>query len=167
MEQSDLPACGALLAARHVRDSERLPAMAEALKSPRVATDAVRAATSGHRKDSVVAVTDGEIVGFLSGERMLLPPDFYVSLYIEHHSTDIGILGHAADAGVDTTDIYRRMYATLAGEWVRAGFFAHAVHIAPGDADLQEAWVSLGFGRKTTAAVRPTGPVETTGGRLF
>lgn len=160
LEQSDIAACGALLAARHVRDSERLPAMNEALRDPRTAAEAVRNEAFGPRRDAVVAVADGEVTGFLSGERMLLPPDFYVSLYIEHHSVSMGNLGHAVAAGADATDIYRRMYATLSAEWVRAGFFAHAIHIAPGDADVQEAWVSLGFGRKTTAAVRPTGPVD-------
>ncbi|MEP6871127.1 MAG: GNAT family N-acetyltransferase, partial [Anaerolineaceae bacterium] len=63
--------------------------------------------------------------------------------------------------GIDTTDAYRRMYAALAGEWVRCGFFCHAINVPAGNAQVQEAWVSLGFGRKTTAAVRSTAPVET------
>lgn len=161
LQQPDIPACGTLLAARHTRDSARLPAMTATLADPRVAAEAVRKEAFGHRKDAVVAVIDDQIVGFLTGERMLLPPDFYVSLYIEHHSASIGNLGHATAAGSDTTDIYRRMYAALSADWIRAGFFAHAVHISPGDMDVQEAWLSLGFGRKTTAAVRPTGVVET------
>ncbi len=167
IEQSDIPACGALLAARHVRDSERLPAMTESLKSPATAAVAVQGEAFGSRKDSVVAVREGEVVGFLAGERMLLPPDLYVSLYIEHHSASIGNLAHAVAPDFDATDMYRRMYSALAGEWIRNGYFSHTVHIAPGDADVQEAWVSLGFGRKTTAAVRPTGPVETTEGPTF
>jgi len=167
IEQSDIPACGALLAARHLRDSERLPAMNGAFRSPEAAAAAVQAEAVGRRTDAVVAVSDGEVVGFLAGQRMLLPPDFYVSLYIEHHSVQIGNLGHAVAAGVDTTDVYRRMYASLAGEWVRGGFFAHAINVPAGDAEVQEAWVSLGFGRKTTAAVRPTGPVETTSARAL
>ena len=165
LEQSDLPACGALLAARHTRDSQRLPAMNEALRSPQFAAVAVKKEAFGPRVDAVVAVRDGEVVGFLAGQRMLLPPDFYVSLYVEHHSAQIGTLGHAVAAGIDTTDVYRRMYAVLSGEWVRAGFFAHAISLPAGDGEVQEAWVSLGFGRKTTAAVRPTGPVETTSAR--
>ena len=167
LEQSDIPVCGALLAARHARDSQRLPAMAETLRSPQVAAAAVQKEALGRRIDAVVAVNDGEVVGFLAGQRMLLPPDFYVSLYIEHHSVQIGNLGHAVAAGIDTTDAYRRMYAALAGEWVRGGFFAHAINVPAGDAQVQEAWVSLGFGRKTTAAVRSTGPVETTSTRLL
>lgn len=163
LEVADIPACGALLAARHTLDSRRLPAMSEALKDPKAAAEAVRGEAFGPRKDAVAAISEGELVGFLAGERMLLPPGFYVSLYIEHHSVQVGNLAHSVAAGVDTTDIYRRMYAALSAEWVRAGFFAHAISIPAGDGDVQEAWVSLGFGRKTTAAVRPTGPVEMTG----
>jgi GNAT superfamily N-acetyltransferase len=44
--------------------------------------------------------------------------------------------------------------------FVARGLFVHRVHILP-DADVQEAWVSLGFGRYLTAAVRDTAlPVD-------
>lgn len=160
LETSDIPACGRLLAERHARDFARVPSLSPQLRDPEFATARMNEGLPNPRIDSAVAVQDGVVVGFLFGERILLPPDYYASLYIEHHSAVIPVTGHAVSASVAATVVYRDLYAFLAQRWVAAGFFAHTCHIVPGDADVQEAWLSLGFGRKTTAAVRPTGPVE-------
>jgi GNAT superfamily N-acetyltransferase len=90
---------------------------------------------------------------------MLLPPDAFASQFIEPHSISMPVQGHAAAAGHDTTAIYRALYSWLAERWIVDGFFVHNAHITPGDAEVQEAWVSLGFGRKLTCGVRDTGPV--------
>ena len=47
----------------------------------------------------------------------------------------------------------------MAARWVAEGFFTHRVALPAGDAEAQEAWVTLGFGRYLTAAVRPTDAV--------
>lgn len=159
LETADIPACGQLLAERHARDAARVPALDLRLLDPGFATGRLAEGLPNPRLDSAVAVQDGAIVGFLFGERMLLPPDYYASLYIEHHSAVIPVTGHAVSVMADAATVYRDLYTYLAERWVGAGFFAHTVHVVPGDVDVQEAWVSLGFGRKITAAVRPTGPV--------
>jgi GNAT superfamily N-acetyltransferase len=64
--------------------------------------------------------------------------------------------GHAVAASADATAVYRALYGELAAEWARDGFYVHAAHIVPGDAELQEAWVNLGFGRGTVCATRET-----------
>lgn len=160
LESGDIPACGKLLAARHGRDAARVPALEPRLLDPDFATERLAEGLPNPRLDSAVAVQDGAVVGFLFGERMLLPPDYYASLYIEHHSAVIPVTGHAVAAHVDATVVYRDLYAYLAERWIAVGFFAHSVSVVAGDAETQEAWLSLGFGRKTTAAVRPTVPVE-------
>jgi GNAT superfamily N-acetyltransferase len=128
--------------------------------------DATRAhletAAANRRMSKVVAERDGRLVGFLFGEEQLFPPDHFASQYIPPQSADIGVDGHAVALDESVTDVYRAMYAALADDFVRRGLFTHRVHIVP-DADVQEAWVTLGFGRHLTAATRDTSlPVDGT-----
>ena len=157
-EQADLPACADLFAARHRRDRERLPMLASALATPAGASALLAKAGASPRAMRVVAERDGRIAGFLSGEEMLFPPDHFASQFIRPQSADMGVDGHAVAEDEDSTEVYRAMYASLAERFVARGLFVHRVHIVP-DAAVQEAWVSLGFGRQLTAAVRDTAPV--------
>jgi GNAT superfamily N-acetyltransferase len=108
---------------------------------------------SNPRSEGAVAMANGVAVGFMFGERMLLPPSDFASQYIPPHSISIGIEYHAA-IGAPALDVYRALYADLAARWVADGFFTHRVAIPAGDAEDQEAWVTLGFGRYLTAATR-------------
>jgi GNAT superfamily N-acetyltransferase len=95
---------------------------------------------------------------------MTFSPTEYPSMFIPPHSISIPVYGHAVEAGEPQFPVYRAMYAELAASWVRRGFFDHQVHIFTGDPELQEAWVTLGFGRHTTSGVRPVStPVDGTG----
>ena len=107
-------------------------------------------------KAEPLAKIGGKVVGFLIGERQLHPPRGYFSYFFEPYSTAIPYHGHAVAPDADAVAVTRALYGALAEAWVRRGFFIHAVRIPAGDADLQEAWMSLGFGRKATCAVRPT-----------
>jgi GNAT superfamily N-acetyltransferase len=107
--------------------------------------------------DGVVAERDGSLVGFMFGEEMLFAPDHFASQYIPPQSADIGVDSHGVATGEDLLDVYRAMYAELASHWVGRGLFTQRVHIVP-DVEVQEAWVTLGFGRHLTAAVRETAP---------
>ncbi len=158
-EARDIAPAAALLAARHQRDRKRLPMLAAALESPAAWTPGLEAMTVNRRADGAVADQDREVVGFLVGERMLLPPDAFASKFVPPHSINLPVDGHAAAHGRDLTTIYRVMYGLLATRWVAEGFFVHTSAIVPGDADMQEAWVAIGFGRELTAATRGTGPV--------
>lgn len=154
-EARDADACAALLAARHRRDRERVWHLAAALEAPSACRPAIDDLLASPRADGVVAIDAGEVRGFLFGERMLLPPGDFASLFVPPHSIAMPIQGHAVAEPSAAPIMYRAMYAQLAETWTGAGLFTHRVSIPPGDADMQEAWVALGFGRYLTAATRP------------
>ncbi len=144
-----------LLAARLRSGHERLPFIDSALGSPAAVRDFVTALQANPFADGVVAEAAGQPVGFLFGQRMLMAPTVMESLFVPPHSISIPVEGHAIAESADATVVYREMYRHLAAAWVREGFFLHRAAILAGDADEQEAWVSLGFGRAMTAATRP------------
>ena len=163
MQTQDIPVAAMLLAARHARDRTRLPILARALAEPSGCQPLLVSALANPRNLGFVAEQAGDVIGYVIGEKNLLPPDHFASQFIPPHSGSIGIEGHAAAAGADTTVVYRALYRELADAWVRSGFFTHRWQITPGDADVAEAVVSLGFGRHSVAATRDTAkPVETT-----
>ena len=73
-------------------------------------------------------------------------------------SAQLGYSNHAAKAGLEH-EVYREMYAALAAEFVSRGFFDHIAYVAPQDRAVEEALLSLGFGRTLTAAMRGVEPV--------
>jgi GNAT superfamily N-acetyltransferase len=159
-EERDIEPAAALLAARQRRDRKRLPMLAARFEDAAACAETVRDLARNPRVLGAVAEAKGQVVGFLFGEQMLFPPDALPSKWIEPHSISMPNEGHAAAESADVTAAYRAMYGWLAERWVAGGFFWHTTHIVPGDLEVQEAWVSLGFGRKLTAATRGTGPVE-------
>ncbi len=157
-DPSDALALAGLLAQRHRRDLARLPQLRTDLAEPSAWRGMVEGLLQNRRADTVVAVRGETPIAFLGGERMLLSPADFASQFIPPHSVQVGLEGHATADGEDALPLYRAMYAVLARAWVEAGFFTHRVAVVPGDADLQEAWVTLGFGRYMSAATRPTAP---------
>lgn len=155
-DPGDAAALAGLLAQRHRRDTARVAALTTRFNEPSAWRPMVDGFLASPRSDTAVAVRGQTPVAFLSGERMLLSPADFASQFIPPHSVQIGIEGHAAADGEQSLPLYRALYAALARPWVDAGFFTHRVAIVPGDAELQEAWVTLGFGRYMTAATRPT-----------
>lgn len=149
-------AAGRLLAARHAADRRRLPVLTAKLEDPGACAAEVASLLRRKRTSGAMARRHGDVVGFLFGEAMLFAPNQHPYQYIHPHSIEIPVLGHAAAQGEDALSVYRALYAFMAARWVRDGFFAHRTYIVPGDAELQEAWVSLGFGRHTTCATRDT-----------
>lgn len=55
--------------------------------------------------------------------------------------------------------LYRALYAHLAGDLVADGFLEFGVGVAVGERDAHDAWVSLGFGRNFTLALRGVEPL--------
>ena len=154
----DLEACALLLAARHARDSARLAFLEPELATPGGAKQALEPLFGNGRANGAIAERNGAPVGFLLGERQLLPPNDMASLFIPPHSISVPVEGHAVAEGEDAVAVYRALYADLAGPWAMEGFFTQRIAIPAGDSEVQEAWVSLGFGRYLTAATRPTAP---------
>ncbi|MGH2634078.1 MAG: hypothetical protein ACRDG3_11765, partial [Tepidiformaceae bacterium] len=160
-EPGDLGPAARLLAARHRRDRARLPVLRADMEDDGTCRVIVERLAGNARANGVVANSaGGEVIGFLFGEKMTLAPTAFNSMYVPPHSIAIGVDAHAVASEADPTTIYRSMYASLAEQWVKGGFFEHETHIVAGDRAVEEAWVNLGFGRGTTAAVRGTGPVE-------
>jgi GNAT superfamily N-acetyltransferase len=77
-------------------------------------------------------------------------------------SAGLGYTNHAAVGGLEH-EVYREMYAVLARDFVERGYFDHNVYIAPRDRAVEEAFVSLGFGRTLTAGMRGVEPVDGAG----
>lgn len=157
---ADLDAAAELLAARHRRDRARIPHLDVRLEDPAAAQGLVGALFENPRARGAIAESGGRQVGFLFGEQMLFAPTEMASLFVPPHSISMPVEGHAVAEGHDPVAVYRALYGALAAEWVDAGFFVHRCAIPAGDAGVQEAWVSLGFGRAMTAATRTTAPVE-------
>ncbi|MEO8540752.1 MAG: GNAT family N-acetyltransferase [bacterium] len=163
LDPSDAQRCAELLAARHERDFARLGHLEPALREASGWRPLIEPLLANPRADGVAAVRGPELVGFLIGERMLLPPNDFASQFIPPRSIQIGLEGHAVAAGEDSLAVYRAMYAVLARPWVDAGFFTHRAAIVAGDSEAQEAWLTLGFGRYMSAATRDTAtPVPVT-----
>ncbi|MEO9254354.1 MAG: hypothetical protein ABI305_02355, partial [Tepidiformaceae bacterium] len=159
-ELDDLEPAGVLLAARQKRDRVRLPMLSVGLESPTACTQLLEPLLRSPRSAGVVALNGSTLVGFLFGEKMTLAPNELAAMFFAPHSISMPIHGHAAAETSDATAVYRALYGELAGRWARNGFFVHMTHITPGDPELQEAWVALGFGRGNTCAVRDTSPVS-------
>lgn len=161
---SDIPAAAILLRDRHRRDASRIPAPSTALLDLPAAEEAVRALQRNPHVAGRAAERDGLVVGFMLAYRLMPSPLDFDAQFVPPHSISVPVEGHALAAGEDATEVYRALYASLAAEWVAAGFFVHRWAIPAGDAEVQEALVSLGFGRYLTAAVRSTHlPVEPAG----
>ncbi|MFN0144937.1 MAG: GNAT family N-acetyltransferase [Dehalococcoidia bacterium] len=150
----DTAAAAGLLAARLAEGHARVPFIDPALGLPAAVEGFVRGLVANPFADGVIAEAGGEALGFLFGQRMLIPPTEMAALFVPPHSISIPVEGHAVAAASDPTVVYREMYRHLAAQWVRDGYFIHRTAILAGHADEQEAWVSLGFGRAMTAATR-------------
>jgi predicted GNAT superfamily acetyltransferase len=119
------------------------------------ACEALLAETLDHGGEGLVAASAGGVDAFLLGERQLHAPRSYLSYFFEPYEIAIPVHGHAVAADADAHALTRELYAHAAERWVADGFFAHGVRVAAGDTGLDEAWLSLGFGRKVTCGWRP------------
>ncbi|MBK9613118.1 GNAT family N-acetyltransferase [Candidatus Amarobacter glycogenicus] len=153
-DRSDLPACAELLAARYRDHAKRLPAIEPSLLEASGCQPLIQYLLGNPRGDSRIAEIDGKLAGFLIGARMSLPPNDFASQFVPPQSISIPVEGHAVAAGIDALPVYVALYADLAATWAADGFFHHRAAIPAGDPELQDIWVTLGFGRFLTAATR-------------
>jgi GNAT superfamily N-acetyltransferase len=159
----DLPAAAQLLAAaqRRVQDSSP-PGLRLGIRyvDSAACRMAIEQLVASARASAVVAETSGRVCGFLCGEKQLFAPEDFASIYAEPRSTNVPLHGHAVDGDVEAESVYEAMYAALATRWVADGFFIHNVAVTALDAHVLDAWLPLGFGRKSVCAVRPTARLE-------
>jgi GNAT superfamily N-acetyltransferase len=133
-----LDGAAALLAARHARHREverLLPA------------DVDFRAEIGKERDElpgVVAISGGEVVGYLLGKRREDKIGAHVWSYVA---------GHA----VEDPELTRDLYAAAAGAWVEAGLTRHFFYV-PAIPELVDPWFRLSFGASSALAMRETSP---------
>ena len=102
------------------------------------------------RVPGVVALEDDLPAGFVlsllvsnRGERMAYVPDF----------------AHGAEIGREY-ELYRRMYAEIADDWLASGCFVHGITLYPNNQAATAAWFSLGFGLVVMDALRVVNTAE-------
>ncbi len=156
----DIEGCAALLAGRHARDRARLPALPPRFEQPSECEALVREIFAGDRVSGAAAEREGTLAGFVIGQRNLHAQDGFAAQFDGNRTVHIPSAGHAVAPGEDMAAIYNALYATLAEQWTDEGFFTHGVALSHGDNGLNEAWNLLGFGGKTTLAVRDTRPLD-------
>lgn len=93
---------------------------------------------------SVAALREGQLVGYLAAPAPR-PPGDGVSIKAAMHAT--------ADEG--RRDIYRRLYAHLAGELTKIGGFTHTIAVNCSDRTTVGAWFELGFGVDQVKGIQP------------
>lgn len=155
---SHLDAAASLLAERHQRDREHDPRFPIAYEIPPACRTLVEQASAPDDAYGVIASSAGEIIGFAIMAPFLAQPTHMTAAFFPPRCTNLGYSAHAAKAGAEH-DVYREMYAAISGHFVEHGFFDHNVYISPADAAVEQAFVSLGFGRTVTAALRGIDPV--------
>jgi GNAT superfamily N-acetyltransferase len=139
----DVPAAGALLAARHRAHRLNCPLLSPRYENDSVATAEVAAAFAQPGASGAVALGDGDIAGFVLGAPKDSPvwgPNIWVD---------------AAGQAAAEPELVRDMYGLAAARWVQESRDAHYVLVPASDEDLLGAWYRLGFGQQQAHAVRP------------
>jgi ribosomal protein S18 acetylase RimI-like enzyme len=154
---SHIEDCARLLAGRHQRDRSRHHFLPEAFTSPAATRPLIETALSEANR-GVVALRNGEVIGYLMGGPIQAPVTTMSAQFTPARGLMIGYEKHAvaseADAGA-----YRPLYAALSEHFVRAGYHEHCIYVSASDPAVNEVWSSLGFGRQVVAAVRPVDPL--------
>ena len=137
-EDDHLDGAAALLAARHARHREVEPLLPAEVD--------FRAEIEKERDElpGVVALSGGEVVGYLLGKRREDKVGAHVWSYVA---------GHA----VEDPELTRDLYAAAAGAWVEAGLTRHFFYV-PAIPELVDPWFRLSFGASSALAMRETSP---------
>ena len=139
----DIPAAGALLAARHRAHRLSCPLLSPRYEHDVAATAEVAAAFALPGASGAVALQGENIAGFVLGAPKDSPvwgPNVWVDA--------------AGQAAVEP-ELVRDMYGLAAARWVQESRSAHYVLVPATDKDLLRAWYRLGFGQQQAHAVRP------------
>jgi GNAT superfamily N-acetyltransferase len=143
LQAGDIPAAGALLAARHRNHRLSCPLLASRYEHEAAAAAEVAAAFALPEASGAVAVRDGNVCGFLLGA----PKASAVwgsNIWVD-----------AAGQAAADPELVRDMYGLAAARWVAESRRAHYVLVPAGDEALLRAWYRLGFGQQQAHAVRP------------
>ena len=139
----DIPAAGALLAARHRAHRLSCPLLSPRYERESAAAAEVAAAFALPGASGAVAVQSGDIVGFLLGAPKASPV-WGSNVWVD-----------AAGQAAAEPELVRDMYGLAAARWVQESRRAHYVLAPASDEGLLRAWYRLGFGQQQAHALRP------------
>jgi GNAT superfamily N-acetyltransferase len=131
-----------LLAARHRTHRRREAALDETFEDAAVVQAAIASLLGRDGATGFAASQGGALLGYLvlnARDHDKWGPNAWVEG-----------AGHAATA----SEVIRELYAAAIGSWVENGHTNHYVIVPAGDAELLDAWFSLGFGRQHVHAIR-------------
>jgi GNAT superfamily N-acetyltransferase len=136
-----------LLADRHRRQRQAVPALNDEFEQPASAEVRLRALLEADRPLGTMAFDTDQPAAFVLGVRRPESP-WGPNVWVED----------AGCAGTDTEAV-RLCYASAAQGWVDDGLINHYVVVPATDAALVEAWFTMGFGMQHIHALRePVGP---------
>lgn len=138
----DIPAAGALLAARHRAHRLSCPLLSPRYEDESAATAELAAAFAQPGASGAVAAQGGNIAGFLLGAPKASP--------VWGSNVWIDAAGHA----VAEPELVRDMYGLAAARWVQESWRAQYVLVPASDDNLLRAWYRLGFGQQQAHALR-------------
>jgi ribosomal protein S18 acetylase RimI-like enzyme len=138
---ADVPAAGRLLAVRHEAHRRAEPLLSARYEEPAVAAAEIEAAL-GAGATGAVAVSDGELTGYLLGQSKESPV-WGSNVWVE-----------SAGQAVTQAETVRDLYAVAAPVWVERGLDAHYALVPASDAALVDAWFRLGFGMQHVHGIR-------------
>jgi len=159
LQPADLDVASELLAARFERARKQVADSGFAAPDTDACRAALQAQLSGKHVRGVLATRGSEPVGFLLAQRSTSAPDSVQAYFSPAFSVAIPLAGHAVAANEDPLDLYRALYAKLAGELVADGFLEHGIGVLESERSAHDAWVTLGFGRSFTLALRGVEPL--------
>lgn len=142
-QSGDIPAAGALLAARHRTHRLTCQLLSPRYEHETAATAEVAAAFALPGASGAVAVQDGTIAGFLLGAPKASPV-WGANVWVD-----------AAGQAATEPELVRDMYGLAAAQWVGESRRAHYVLVPASEEGLLRAWYRLGFGQQQAHAVRP------------
>jgi GNAT superfamily N-acetyltransferase len=142
-EEGMLAGASDLLAASHARARLLEPLLPPAYEDAGAAGEAATELWRREGASGVAGVRDGKLMAFLIG--VPRTPEI-PALSMRYH-------GRAVAVGEDP-ELYKELYASLAGDWVDRGHFYHLVDVLPVDEAEQRVWDELGMGIDTVLTVR-------------
>ena len=159
LDDADVPALAALLAARRAAERTTLPLLNERFAKVASCEAILRVQLAEARCDGVVAERGGRIAGFLLGHRRHVAIDSFEAQYSPPMEASMPVSGHGVVPGEDVEAVYAAMYAYLGERWVDGGYFEHRITMPLADPALHRAWFNLGFGSLYTFCARASTPL--------
>ncbi|MDX8362970.1 GNAT family N-acetyltransferase [Cytobacillus sp. IB215316] len=125
-----------LLANRHKRERLKFPALPNQFEKIEAAYKAVEALWRKENSTGIAIFEDNQMIGYLIGN--------FISTELRSRHIWIDYAGLAISENCNE-ELFRDLYAQIAGKWIDYGCFDHYVLVPAGNSRLVDAWLKLGF----------------------